>query len=161
MKERAPIKRHPALVSFSKEHHFGLLLTWKIRQGTSFGVETERMSNYVVHFFNVDLRQHFADEETFLFSRLAADDSLRLQAEAEHRQIYNLVSEIAANPTDEALLKTFSELLEKHIRFEERTLFNHLQHHIPAAELEEIEKRTAGGVDPDINWTDVFWIKKK
>ena len=28
-----PIKRTSSLISYSKEHHFGLLLVWKIRQG--------------------------------------------------------------------------------------------------------------------------------
>jgi hypothetical protein len=31
--------------------------------------------------------------------------------------------------------------LEKHIRFEERELFNHLQNNIAAEDLEEISKR--------------------
>ncbi len=160
MKEHKPIKRHSALISYSKEHHFGLLLTWKIRQGFSLGVETERMSKYVLHFFNTGLKKHFADEETFLFSRIAADDALRRQAEAEHREIYSLVAQIASNLGDDTLLRSFADLLEKHIRFEERNLFNHLQQHIPADELEAIEKRTNAGPDPDLQWPDAFWLKK-
>lgn len=50
MKNQAPIKRHQAIVSFSKDHHFGLLLIWKIRQGLNKAVNPERISNYVTFF---------------------------------------------------------------------------------------------------------------
>ena len=31
--KKTPIKRHDALKHFSRDHHFGLLLVWKIREG--------------------------------------------------------------------------------------------------------------------------------
>ncbi len=159
MKESAPIKRHPALVSFSKEHHFGLLLVWKIRQGLDFSVSPDRIARYILYFFDVDLKSHFRDEETFLFPCLPAGDSLRVQAESEHARIYGLVQEIAAAPGDAILLRSFAEMLEKHIRFEERILFNHLQSHLGAEELEEISKRLPASADPDLQWEDKFWVK--
>ena len=51
MKNQAPIKRHQAIVSFSKDHHFGLLLVWKIRQGLKKSIDPVRISNYVLFFF--------------------------------------------------------------------------------------------------------------
>ena len=57
MGNTTPIKRHPAIVSFSKDHHFGLLLVWKIRQGLSRQVDPERISNYTGYFFKEDLEQ--------------------------------------------------------------------------------------------------------
>jgi hypothetical protein len=155
-----PIKRHPALLSFSREHHFGLLLVWKIKQGLAFGITADRIARYIIYFFDVDLKAHFTDEEAFLFSRLPVTDALRMQAEAEHKEIYSLVTDIAANTNDEAIIRDFSAKLEKHIRFEERVLFNHLQNNIPSDELAEIEKRTSASGDPDAQWTDVFWIKR-
>ncbi len=87
MKDHAPIKRHQALVSFSKEHHFGLLLVWKIRQGLDNAVSAERISKYVLFFFNEDLKTHFKEEEELLFSKLPATDALRVRAEEEHKEI--------------------------------------------------------------------------
>ena len=156
MKEQTPIKRHPALVSFSKEHHFGLLLIWKIRQGLSHGIAAERISRYVIYFFNTDLRAHFQDEETILFPTLASDDMLRLRAEAEHKDIYEMVVDISKNMSDEILIRKFADILERHIRFEERTLFNHLQTHISTDQLQEVAKRPA--TDPDPEWADSFWV---
>lgn len=56
MKNQAPIKRHQAIVSFSKDHHFGLLLIWKIRQGLNKAVNPERISNYVTFFLKKTLK---------------------------------------------------------------------------------------------------------
>lgn len=67
MKDQAPIKRHQAIISFSKDHHFGLLLVWKIRQVLEKAVNAERISKYVVYFFKEDLEKHFKDEELLLF----------------------------------------------------------------------------------------------
>ena len=161
MKDHAPIKRHQALVSFSKEHHFGLLLVWKIRQGLANAVSAERISRYVLFFFNEDLKIHFREEEELLFSKLPAIDTLRIQAEEEHKEIYRLIAVITQTANDEKLLRQFADTLDKHIRFEERTLFNHLQTHVAPEELEEISKRFSNSVDLDSKWDDVFWLRKK
>ena len=161
MKDHAPIKRHQALVSFSKEHHFGLLLVWKIRQGLANAVSAERISRYVLFFFNEDLKIHFREEEELLFSKLPASDTLRIQAEEEHKEIYRLIAVITQTANDEKLLRQFADTLDKHIRFEERTLFNHLQTHVAPEELEEISKRFSNSVDLDSKWDDVFWLRKK
>ena len=54
MKTNSPIKRHQALVSFSKDHHFGLLLVWKIKQGLNNAVFLELISNYILYCFAQD-----------------------------------------------------------------------------------------------------------
>lgn len=158
MKKITPIKRHQALVSFSKDHHFALLLIWKIKQGLGKAVGAERISNYVLAFFKEDLQQHFTEEEQLLFSKLPEEDALRKQAETEHKNIYQLVTAIKQNPSDTGLLQQFADTLDKHIRFEERTLFNHLQDHIGSEELENIlklsEKRAH---DVMAQWKDQFW----
>ena len=162
MKDHAPLKRYQAIVSFSKEHHFGLLLVWKIRQGLEKGVNAERISNYVEYFFKEDLEKHFKDEEQLLFSRLPVDDVLRKRAEEEHQSIYKLVKDIDENKNDTELLAKLANELEKHIRFEERELFNHLQNHITAENLELIEKRFPNNSKTiDDSWEDTFWEIKK
>lgn len=154
-----PIKRHPAMVSFSRDHHFGLLLVWKIRQGLKKSIEAGRISKYVLYFFSEDLLKHFEDEEKLLFSRLRADDLLRIQAEEDHTVIYQLIKDIRKQTEDTGLLTQLANRLEKHIRFEERELFNHLQSAIGADELAIIEKRIGNdSKEIDEKWDDIFWI---
>jgi hypothetical protein len=162
MKVHTPQKRHQAIASFSRDHHFGLLLVWKIRQGISKALSPERISNYILFFFKEDLGKHFKEEEELLFSKLPVDDVLRKQAEAEHQAIYKLVAGIEKKKGDVALLNQLADDLEKHIRFEERELFNHLQKNITAEDLELIAKRFSNdSIAIDAKWEDVFWEKEK
>ena len=133
-----PIKRHQALVSFSRDHHFGLLLVWKIKQGLANAIDAERISNYVLYFFEKDLQQHFEEEEQILFPKLPVDNVLRRRAEKEHAMIYDMIGQLRNDRTNEKLLLQFAETLKDHIRFEERELFAFLQHVLTDKELEMI-----------------------
>ena len=133
-----PIKRNKAFVTFSKDHHFSLLLAWKIRQDLENKVKAEHVCSYVLGFFNDNLQQHFKEEEELIFCKLSTDDALRKQAEDEHKKIYLLIESIRQNTSNKEFLKEFANMLEAHVRFEERTLFNHLQEHMTPEELEEV-----------------------
>src|SRR5688572_22251074 len=162
MNKYTPIKRHPAIVSFSRDHHFGLLLVWKIRQGLVKDVSPARISQYIIYCFKEDLEKHFREEENFLFCKLPEDDSMRKEAEADHQTIRNLVAAIVQNNNKVDLLRQFAEELEKHIRFEERSLFNHLQDTLGEKELIEIEQRLSNdNKDVDAKWLDTFWEASK
>jgi hemerythrin-like domain-containing protein len=157
MQKGVPLKRNKALIEFSKDHHFGLLLVWKIREGFKRRVDANRIGKYVVHFFEKNLLPHFNDEEELLFSKLSNDDTMRKQAEEEHVLIKDLVKQLSTEPTKE-LLEQFGQALDKHIRFEERELFNHLQEKLSSGELEKIGAAMSERQHPeDYLWPDVFW----
>lgn len=162
MKESSsPIKRHSALLEFSREHHFGLLLVWKIRQGLKRDIDLIRITDYTVFFFEKDLIQHFKEEEKNLFSKLPADDLLRQQALREHEKIYTLVDNLRKNKMNANLLTEFADTLENHIRFEERILFNHLENNLSEDELTKlVEEHGKKVIDVDTKWDDHFWIIK-
>lgn len=138
METHKPIKRNKAFVQFSREHHFGLLQVWQIRQDITNGIDAQLISKYTLDFFEKDLRGHFKREEDLLFSKLPVGDLLREQAEKEHSQLYQLIDNISQNRSDSQLLNQFAGLLEAHIRFEERILFNHLQEVMGEEELERL-----------------------
>ncbi len=85
MKDHTPIKRHQALVTFSKDHHPGLLLVWKISQRPEKAIRAERINKYVVSFFKEDIKKHFKDEEQLLFCRLPVHGSFRKRTEEEQK----------------------------------------------------------------------------
>jgi len=160
MKDHPPIKRQRAMLSFSRDHHFGLLLVWKIRQGLDKRIETGRVSDYVLFFYKEDLETHFRDEEGLLFRRMPLDDIIRKQAELDHQDIRWLMASLRENKTDPDLLRAIANKLEQHIRFEERILFNYLEEILSQAELEEVACRSAGGDRaPCEAWLDTFWLK--
>lgn len=161
MKQHAPIKRHPSLAAISGDHHFGLLLVWKIGEGLRNNISPARISKYVLFFFEKDLELHFREEEEWLFNKLPADDELRKMAETDHRTLRELAATIRQHPDDEVLLKAFADTLRHHIRFEERTLFNHLQETLDTSVLEQaaIHARNHGPA-LDALWKDDFWKKQ-
>ena len=156
MKKEKPIKRSPALISFSKDHHFALLFIWKIKEGLKRNIEAERIGRYVRNFFETDLQQHFKLEEELMFQKLPADNKMRIRAENEHKYLYRLIEQLQKQIDKDSLLN-FAGTLEKHIRFEERELFNFLQEELSESELEEISRSHKMQHEPDDAWNDTFW----
>lgn len=160
--EVKPLKRHPALIKLSREHHFGLLLCWKIRQGIKNNIESERIASYILFFFDNDLEEHFKDEEENLLVKLSKDDSIRQQVETDHLKINRLITSIRTGNVSPALLSDLADSLDKHIRYEERIVFNYLQQKLSGAELEKLaEQHAAKPCDLDEKWADHFWKRNK
>lgn len=148
-----PIKRNEALKPLSRDHHHGLLLCWKIRQGIKLNVEPERVKKYLDWFWISYLKPHFEIEEEYVFPILGKDNVLVKQALSEHRRLKRLFE----NKDD--LSKTISlieEELEKHIRFEERVLFNEIEKVTSSEQLLQIEMDSSDKSFYE-NLSDPFW----
>lgn len=148
-----PLKRHKALQPLSREHHHGLLLSWKIRSGFSKNIETERIKTYADWFFENHLIPHFELEEKYLFSILEEDNELVKRAMAEHRRLKRLFTD------EKDVLKSLHKIeeeLEQHIRFEERILFPEIQKAANEDQLKLIaEVHHEEGFEDKID--DEFW----
>ena len=158
-----PIKRSPALVQFSKDHHFALLLIWKIRQGMRLAIQPERINNYIIFFFENYLEDHFREEEELLFVHLDKNNEQGKIAVEDHKVLRQIVEEIKSNPKSESMAIDFADKLEKHIRLEERELFNELQNTLSESELNIVAEKmeTAHPAKKEDNWNDAFWLKPK
>ncbi|GAB2991572.1 hemerythrin domain-containing protein [uncultured Cyclobacterium sp.] len=157
-----PLKRHPAFVPVSRDHHFGLLLVWKIRQGREKGIAPDRLFNYVKYFYATHMEPHFSLEESVIFSYMAKNDLLRKEVESQHRDIREAYKELSGFQKDDLLnkLDEFCQMVEAHIRFEERKLFQYMQVELLKKELEEMEEKVAAIHKPVTeDWEDKFWVK--
>lgn len=154
--QKKPIKRRKELQALSRDHHFGLLLGWKIREGFRKEVEPTRIKNYVTWFWTNHLNAHFQLEEKWLFPVLGKDHVHIKRALAEHRRIKRLIK------SNEDLVKNLNHIeeeLEEHIRFEERILFQELQlkmDEMDSVSLEKIEDALSLPGFSD-EYTDEFW----
>jgi len=138
MDNKTPIKRSKYLIWLSRDHHDGLLIVWKIRQGIRNSVTVNRITDFVVNAFAKDLEPHFQEEEKLLFSKLRIDDTLRLRAEDEHGAIRKMLAALpSATEAVVTDLEAFANLLEAHIRFEERTLFPYIEKELTPEELRQ------------------------
>ncbi|MGO2359032.1 hemerythrin domain-containing protein [Mesonia sp.] len=153
MEKPKPIKRHEALQPLSRQHHFGLLFSWKIRKGFAKEISINRMKAYADWFFEKEIQPHFKLEEEFVFPVLGPEDPLIERALQEHQEIRALFED-----TKEPLksLHILEEKLQNHIRFEERTLFNKIQEAATKNEMEKIDEIHLQISTPD-EYTDAFW----
>ena len=135
--------RDPSLIPLSHQHQHGLALTVLIDRGLKADPSREKakeLSQKVAVMAEAELFGHFSVEEEILFPavRGVLDSSGVLdELIAQHREMEKLIERIAGagNPERIPLLQEFGELLSRHIRTEERQLFQEIQAKVAAEEL--------------------------
>jgi len=153
------MKRNKNLIELSKDHHHGLLLGWKIKQGLTLGVTIEEIIDYIRHYAQEALFPHFDEEENQLLPFISADDSYRVRTISEHqklREIFETLSD-SGKQNKESLL-SFASALESHIRFEERELFPYIEMLLSDEKLDEIGQLITDLHHPYIeSYPNEFW----
>jgi hemerythrin-like domain-containing protein len=130
-----PAKRHPSLIPLSHDHHHGLVLAFRLREGLPRNRKPsdspQEQAEDAVRFFRDNLVPHCRAEEEALFPAMrdyvphaaALLDTLT----TEHAEMRSYIDQLSQVPHDDAtlpqLLEAFGDLLERHIRREERELF--------------------------------------
>jgi hemerythrin-like domain-containing protein len=129
------MKRSPALLKLSREHHTALSLALRIERGGDAATQAALLAALPLIFRN-ELEPHFQEEENALLPQLrqAGEEMLVDRTLAEHGQLRQLVEQIAGG--DLASLQPFGELLRAHVRFEERELFLAAERVLPADYLQ-------------------------
>ena len=158
-KTQQPLKRSEQLKSLSREHHSGLLFSWKIKEGVRIGVSTDRLKNYLNYFVNEHLIDHFEKEEKLLFDKV--DDPVCIQAKKDHSVLKAQVQTINVSPVIDAKnFIDFIEILNDHIRFEERVVFPLLEKVLDIQTLNSIndELELADHAFKD-EYPDEFWLR--
>lgn len=136
------MKRSKHLETLSWEHHDGLVLASRLKKGVAQGADANIMADYTDYMWAEALTHHFDQEEKFLLPKLPEDMRQQPIFErmlTEHRKFAALMQAIQKRDNRlPDLLKEFADLLEQHIRFEERELFPFLEKNLGEKELEEI-----------------------
>lgn len=149
-----PIKRDLAIQPLSRDHHHGLLLCWKIRTGFEKGISAKRIKAYSNWFYEHHIKEHFEIEEKYVFPVLGNENDLVKNALEDHK----LLKQLFTNSSDvENSLKKIQVELEKHIRFEERILFNKIQKAATSEQLKIIKENHSDDKFAD-NLSDQFWV---
>lgn len=149
-----PLKRIDEIKPFSRDHHHSLLLCWKVKTGFRKGIPINRIKAYTDWFYKTHIESHFDLEEKHLFPVLESENKLVKQALTEHRHLRKLFTD----DTDiDSSLKLIPIELEKHIRFEERVLFNEIQKAATSEQLKEFESIHSDARFTE-NTVDEFWL---
>jgi iron-sulfur cluster repair protein YtfE (RIC family) len=148
----AAIKRHKALHILSHDHHHGLMLAQLIKKGSpqykNLPKTTEGKKDYSIKFYNDELIKHFDDEEKILFPVVnGKDDEIDNFIEeiiTEHKKMKQLINQLESDEDVENTLDELGNILESHIRKEERDLFIKIQEILTEDELTALENQLTG-----------------
>jgi len=148
----AAIKRYKALHILSHDHHHGLILAQLIKKGSpqykNLPNTTEGKKDYLIKFYYDELVKHFEDEENILFPAVNGKDdeidNLIEEIITEHKKIKQLVNQLEVNEDVENTLDKLGNILESHIRKEERDLFMKIQAILTEQELTAVEEQLTG-----------------
>ena len=160
MSDINPIKRSAQLQPLSREHHDGLLYVWKIREGLENNTSIERLKDYTSWYWKHHIKPHFFQEEKLLIPFMPVSDPLIILLKKDHDYIRELILAIYKE-SDRHDFILLANLIETHIRFEERELYQYLEEQLTGDQLNEIyEKLEKHPLPMNEEWKDHFWVKK-
>lgn len=143
--------RHPSLIPLSHDHHHGLALALRCRKQAlgrlkPLGLEgLKSRAEECSQFYSAKLVHHFRAEEEILFPllRTQVPESTFLidQLLQEHQQIAAVVARLQSDAGLSKTLFDLGDLLERHIRKEERELFPMLEKYVGPEDSERLAER--------------------
>jgi hypothetical protein len=158
-------RRHPSLVPLSHQHRDALGLAFRLHHPAPPGPVTamtpastpQSRAADTLAFFARHLVPHFRAEEGVLFPFLGArlppaGCELLDRLVREHRRLEALRDQVAAAEGEAALapaLAAFADLLEAHVRCEERELFERFPDAITAADARALDAAIRDAIRPE------------
>jgi hemerythrin-like domain-containing protein len=140
--------RHPSLIRLSQDHHHGLALALRCRkqalgQIKPMGAEglRERAKEFLA-FYGAHLAPHFQAEEQVLFpflrSAVPATETVIDELIRDHGRIRRAIPQLEVGTGLAKLIFDLGDLLERHIRREERELFPLFEKNVERSEAETV-----------------------
>ena len=135
------MKRIKELHKLSADHHLGLVIARRARLAVKGeeGYNVPEMWEEVERKFPEELEPHFRIEEEYLAPHMdaAGEHEMMKRFREDHTALRRAVESGAGRSGEN--LKDFADLLESHIRFEERELFEKAQDILDAEIFKAIE----------------------
>ncbi len=129
------MRRSPALVSLSRDHHLALVVARRLRRATPATAVHAQIA--LGAWWPVHGRVHFRLEEEVLFPAYAAcgdpHHPLLARALCDHVAIRGRADQVLNGSLDQ--LDALGELIAAHVRLEERELFPLIENAMPADRL--------------------------
>ena len=141
------MKRSPELAPLSRDHHQALEVALRLRRadGDTADAAVARFGD----FWRGAGERHFRIEEAVLLPALPADDPEWAEATArvrrEHDEIRGRADALLAAPAERSVdpVRELGELLNDHVRYEERYLFALLEERLSSAQLGDLGRGVA------------------
>jgi len=142
------MKRVPALRDLSDDHHTALIVAQRCKRASAanhLAIWAEVRAGSSRHFL-----PHFALEEEYLLPALEglSQGDIAERIRSDHAALLRALDDERPSLAE---VNLFGALLERHVRFEEREVFEPFQHELPEAALEalaEASRNTPRHFDP-------------
>lgn len=135
------MKRDPALVPLSHDHHHALVQARRLRRASG-GPDAAAVAAGFLQFLAAETLPHFRLEEELLFPEAVDHAEAReplVRTLLEHQRLRALAAELerrlAAGEAPDEVMDAIGRLLEEHVRHEERVLFPLIERLCDAATL--------------------------
>lgn len=133
------MRRDPALIPLSQQHHDALALCVYIERAEKSGhLDLAHWNREVTAAWQSEIRWHFQSEEEIVFpaaNRIASLQPLISELVLAHVELRQLFHTAEKNDLTAPDLLRLRQLLNDHVRQEERQLFEQMQTTIPAADM--------------------------
>lgn len=138
------MKRAPALVRLSRDHHESLVAAQRLRRATAASVSDTREA--FLGYWDRSGAEHFRVEEAVLLPAFArwgdAHDPVVARTLCDHVAIRSRIEALRTSETPSlADLVALGERLAAHVRMEERELFGLIERTVPPADLDLLADR--------------------
>jgi hemerythrin-like domain-containing protein len=155
------MKRNENLKTLSWEHHDGLVVSFRLQQGLKKNANTTEMVEYILHTWKNILEHHFwLEEQSFVQTLIKSKEASNLISQMinDHEQFKILISRLKEDDKNKKIIEEFANLLNKHIRFEERQLFPLIEKELGSNKLDEVGKFLKQHHNPSCEvWQNQFW----
>jgi hemerythrin-like domain-containing protein len=135
------MKRRAELHGLSDDHHTALIVALRCRRAAAQqgNLSLDEAWGQAQRLAHDQLRAHFLVEENLLLPALVelGEQAMAARIAEEHRSLERLLE--ISDPGD-AHVAEFAELLDDHIRFEERVVFEQTQDRLPQEVLDAVQE---------------------
>ena len=142
-------QEHKSLFSIAHDHFLSSMVIQMIKKGSpaieGLPNSPADRAEYIIHFFDQELENHFYLEENILQPELKGVsieiDRLLDEMVKQHRKIERIVKSLKSNKNLINKLDKLGIALENHIKQEESVLFPKIQETLSRQELESLAKK--------------------
>ena len=155
------MKRNENLKTLSWEHHDGLVTAFRLQQGIKNKISVNILKKYILHIWDKALQHHFWQEEQVILPLKEKSKDGKAVVDKmmdDHKIFRELIDQLKKEKIGIKQISDFEDILNRHIRFEERQLFPFLEVNSSKEELAKIGIFLRKNHSPASNdWQQKFW----
>ena len=154
------MKRDISLQPLSHQHHNALMGVLLLRKGIEKNADKKILKDFTVNWWQKQLDQHMLTEEKVLLPYLSKHQFNKTYLNVIHRDhetIRLLGDRMKVHEDGYNLYNVYADLVEQHIRFEERVVFQKIQEDFSPQQLSQLQNHLPESGTQFTDYPVKFW----